>query len=410
MPSEDLLAKYADVAVRVGIGLEKGDRLLIRSSVEALDLTRIIVEQAYTAGAANVDVLWADDASSRARFSHGSAEAAEAISSGSSFLLKAYELGDQIMSVTASDPAAMAGQDLAKIGQFQRINGEHLDPVFKAMGAMEVNWSIIAAASPAWAAKVFPDAPEDEAVESLWNAIFRACRVDTDDPVGSWREHLAKLGSRANYLSAREYTGLRYEGPGTDLTMGLPDGALWEGGSATSPGGRVFAPNLPTEEVFTIPHRLKVNGTVRATKPLSLFGNLVDGFSFEVSDGVVVGAAADQGQDVLDELLATDPGSVRMGEAAMVPQSSAVAREGLVWSQTLYDENDACHIAIGRAYPTCVQGGVDMSPEEQEQAGINHSSVHVDFVVGSDQLNVFGLTGNGREEAIIANGEWAFEV
>jgi aminopeptidase len=410
MPSEDLLAKYADVAVRVGIGLEEGDRLLIRSSVEALDLTRLIVEQAYAAGAVNVDVLWADDASSRARFSHGSADAAEAISSASNFLLKAYELGDQIMSVSASDPAAMAGQDVAKIGQYQRINGEFLDPVFKAMGAMQVKWSIIAAASPAWAAKVFPDAPEDDAVESLWDAIFRACRIDADDPVESWREHLANLRSRANYLSGREYTGLRYEGPGTDLTMGLPEGALWEGGSVTSPSGRTFAPNIPTEEVFTIPHRLKVDGIVRATKPLSLFGNLVVELSFEVSDGVVVGATAAQGQDVLDELLATDPGSVRMGEAAMVPQSSAVAREGLVWSQTLYDENDACHIAIGRAYPTCVQGGVDMSREEQEQAGINHSSVHVDFVVGSDQLNVFGLTEDGREEAIIANGEWAFDA
>jgi aminopeptidase len=410
VPSENLLAKYADVAVKVGIGLEKGDRLLIRSSVDAVDLTRLIVEQAYSAGAENVDVLWTDDATSRARFSHGSAEAAETISSGSNFLLKAYELGDQVLSVMAADPDAMAGQDLAKIGQFQRINGEFLDPVFEAMGSMSVNWSIIAAASPAWAVKVFPDAPSDEAVESLWGAIFRACRIDTDDPVAAWREHVADLGSRATYLSNRLYTGLRYEGPGTDLTMGLPEGVLWEGGAVTSPGGRVFAPNIPTEEVFTIPHRSKVDGTVRATKPLSLFGNLVDDFSFELSEGVVVAAAAGTGQDVLDELLSTDPGSVRLGEAAMVPQSSAVAREGLVWNNTLYDENDACHIAIGRAYPTCVQGGTDMSSEEQEQAGINHSSVHVDFVVGSDQLTVFGLTPDGGEEAIIADGEWAFDV
>jgi aminopeptidase len=410
MPSQDLLAKYADVAVRIGIGLETGDRLLIRSSVEALDLTRLIVEQAYAAGAVNVDVLWADDATSRARFSHGSAEAAEAVSSGSNFLLRAFELGDQIMSVSAADPDAMAGQDLARIGQFQRINGDFLDPVFTAMGAMKVNWSIIAASSPAWALKVFPDATEDEAVELLWDAIFRACRIVEGDPVAAWREHLADLGSRATYLSSRRYTGLRYEGPGTDLTMGLPEGALWDGGAVSTPTGRVFAPNLPTEEVFTIPHRMKVDGTVRATKPLSLFGNLVDDFSFELSGGVVVDAAAGQGQDVLDQLLSTDPGSVRIGEAAMVPQSSAVAKEALVWNQTLYDENDACHIAIGRAYPSCVEGGIDMSPDEQEQAGINHSSVHVDFVVGSDQLNVFGLTADGREEPIIAGGEWAFSA
>lgn len=410
MPSQELLAKYAEVAVRVGIGLSEGDRLLVRSSVEAIDLTRLIVDVAYEAGAVNVDVLWADDAITRSRFTKGGESASEVVSGRARFNLAAYEAGDHFLTVVAEDPDALAGVDVKRVGTFQRVTAEYLEPLSSAMGKLERPWSIIAAPTPAWASKVFPDDSPDEAMEKLWGSIFRACRVDGPDPIAAWETHIAALDARSSHLTSREYRSLRYRAPGTDLTLGLPERVRWEGGEAVSPGGTRFIPNIPTEEVFASPHRLVGEGRVTATKPLSLYGNLVEGFTFEVENGSIVRATADRGQDVLDELLATDEGSVRFGETAMVPMSSAVAAEGLVWNNTLYDENDGCHIAIGRAYPTCVEGGTTMTRDEQIEAGLNHSTTHVDFVVGSKELIVTGVTRDGVEEAIIESGEWAFEV
>jgi aminopeptidase len=404
MPPTDLLAKYADVAIRVGIGLEPGDRLLVHSSTAAVEFTRTIVEQAYEAGALNVDVIWNDDAVSRARFDKGGESSAGVVTSVNLGRVAAFEAGDKMLYVLANDPNAMAGIDPKLMAQFQHVNMQALEPVYQAQGTLTRAWSIVAAPNPAWAQRVFPDADTDEAIELLWGAIFRACRADQDDPVAAWRAHAADLADRSQYLTGRSYVGLRYEAPGTDLRLGLPEGATWMGGNA----GTSFVPNLPTEEVFAAPHRMVGEGIVSATKPLSLFGSIVDELSFEVNEGKIVKATAAVGQDLLDQLLATDEGSMRFGETAMVPMSSAVAREGLVWSNTLYDENDGCHIAIGRAYPVSVKGGVEMSPDELLAAGLNRSTTHVDFVVGSPELNVFGVRGDNSEEPIIGNGEWAF--
>lgn len=406
MPSSDLLAKYADVAIRIGIGLAPGDRLLINSSVDAVELTRILVEQAYEAGAVSVDVLWNDDAVSRARYERGPSAASEVVSSTSLARLSAFEAGDKMLYVYANNPDALAGVDPASIAAFQKVNTAALEPLYRAQGTLERAWSVVAAPNPAWARIVFPEEAPDAAVELLWSAIFRACRADQPDPVGAWQAHIADLNARSSYLTGRSYSGLRYEAPGTDLRLGLPDGARWVGGSDNGP----FVPNIPTEEVFAAPHRLVGEGHVTATKPLSLFGNLIEDFSFEVSEGQIVKGTAGSGQDVLDQLLATDEGSVRFGETAMVPMSSAVAAEGLIWNNTLYDENDGCHIAVGRAYAISVDGGTAMSPDELEAAGLNQSTTHVDFVVGSPQLNVYGVLPTGAEEPIITNGEWGFEV
>jgi aminopeptidase len=404
MPSSELLAKYADVAIRIGVGLEPGDRLLVHSSVDALEFTRTVVEQAYAAGALNVDVIWSDDGVSRARFEKGGEDSANVVTSINLGRMAAFEAGDKMLYIFANDPNAMAGLDPKAMAQFQRTNMEALEPLSQAQGTLSRAWSVVAAPNPYWAQRVFPDASVDEAIELLWGAIFRACRADQDDPVAAWRTHAADLYDRGKYLTSRGYVGLRYEGPGTDLRLGLPDGAVWMGGNA----GSSFVPNLPTEEVFAAPHRMVGEGVVAATKPLSLFGSIVDDFSFEVSEGKIVKATAGVGQDVLDQLLATDDGSVRFGETAMVPMSSAVAKEGLVWSNTLYDENDGCHIAIGRAYPISLAEGVEMSPDELTSAGLNQSSTHVDFVVGSSELNVHGLRDDGSEEPIITGGEWGF--
>ena len=406
MPSSELLAKYADVAIRVGIGLGPGDRLLISSPLAAAEFTRILVEQAYEAGAVNVDVFWSDEAVSRARYERGSAGASKVVSSAAHAQLAAYEAGDLFLYVSANDPNALAGIDAALVAAFQKANGTALEELNRARGTLQRAWSVVAAPSEAWAKTVFPDDSTQDAVEHLWSAIFRACRADQDDPVAAWQAHVGDLTARSRYLTGRGYTGLRYEGPGTDLTLGLPNKTLWVGGNA----GGTFVPNIPTEEVFAAPHRMVGEGVVSATKPLSLFGNLIEGFSFEVSGGKIVMATAEKGQETLDRLLETDEGSVRFGETAMVPMSSAVAAEGLVWNNTLYDENDGCHIAIGRAYPICVEGGATMSPKKLEAAGLNLSTTHVDFVVGSPELNVFGVLPGGEEEPIIAGGEWGFSA
>lgn len=404
MPSAEVLSKYADVAIHVGLGLKPADRLLINSSIDALEFTRILVDRAYGAGAVNVDVLWNDDGVSRARFEHGSEEAGEVVTSASLARLAALEAGDLMLYVSANDPDAMAGIDAGHVARFQQINAEALEPLYRAQGTLSRPWCIVAAPSAAWARTVFPDASEHDAVEQLWGAIIRACRADREDPVAEWRTHVADLNARSAYLTERGYIGLRYEAPGTDLQLGLPDGARWMGGSA----GGTFVPNLPTEEVFAAPHRLHGEGVVTATKPLSLYGNLIDGFSFEVSAGRIVKATAERGQEVLDRLLATDDGSVRFGETAMVPVSSAVAAENLIWNNTLYDENDGCHIAIGRSYPISLEDGTSMSSDQLEAAGLNQSSNHVDFVVGSSELNVYGRLPDGSEEPIISAGEWGF--
>lgn len=405
MPERSQLARYADVAIRVGVGLAAGDRLLIVSSVDAKDFTRILVEQAYAAGAVNVDVMWTDDAVSRARFEHGSAHAAEVVSTMTRARLAAYEAGDLMLYVGGNDPNALAGLDPQRISGFQRTNAQALEPLMRAQGTLERAWSIVAAPSEAWAASVYPGEEPDTAIELLWSAIFRACRIDREDPVAAWRSHATDLDARSKHLTARGYVGLRYEAPGTDLRLGLPDGARWVGGRA----GGSFVPNIPTEEVFAAPHRMQGDGVVTATKPLSLFGNLIEGFSFEVADGRIVKATAERGQDVLDRLLDTDEGSVRFGETAMVPMSSAVAAEELIWNNTLYDENDGCHIAVGRAYPISIEGGTDMSADELEAAGLNQSTTHVDFVVGSSELDVHGVLDDGTEEPIITGGEWGFQ-
>ncbi len=410
MPSEEMLKKYADVALQVGLGLEEGDRVLVASPIQLPEFTRLLVETAYERGAESVDVLWADDQVGRARFSHGSEKAANAVSGMSQFRMRAYEEGASFLRVYAEDPSALAGVDMNRVQGFQRVNGGFLKPHFDAMGALEIPWSIVGAPVPAWSRTVMGDEDDDAAAEKMWDAIFRACRIDQADPVDAWRNHLSDLGKRKSYLTERRYTALRYEGPDTDLTLGMTDRVQWEGGGVKTPAGRPFTPNIPTEEVFTSPHRMKAEGRIKSSKPLSYFGDLIEGFSFQVSEGKVVEATAEKGQDVLERILGTDEGAVRFGEAAMVPQSGAVAAEGLVWNNTLYDENDACHIALGQSYPMCFDGAADMSGEERTQAGLNQSSVHVDFVVGSPDLSVYGVLEDGSEEPIISNGEWGFSV
>jgi aminopeptidase len=271
----------------------------------------------------------------------------------------------------------------------------------------EINWSIIASATPAWAKIVFPGEPEEVAVEKLWNAIFAASRIDSPDPVAAWKEHSASLQRRAAWLNAKRYHSLHYRGPGTDLTVGLSDGHLWLGGGTTAGNGIPCLPNIPTEEVFTTPHKDRVDGLVTSTKPLSYQGTLIEEIAVRFAGGKVVEARARTGQQVLERMLDSDEGARRLGEVALVPHSSPISASGLLFSNTLFDENAACHIAMGQAYSSCVEGGDAMTPEELAARGANSSLIHVDWMIGSGQIDIDGIAATGDREPLMRRGEWA---
>lgn len=401
------LANYADVLVQVGLRCGPGDRIVIRAGIDAAPLVRLVAERAYSAGAHNVDVMWADDAVRLARFAKGTPEAAGELPYDAVLYQRIAARGDSVLAIDTSDPELMAAIDPVVLSEYQQVFSEATADYRKRAAAMELIWCSAAAPSPAWAHRVFPDVETDTAVERLWEAVFATCRADQPDPIAAWDVHLAALAARCSYLDERGFDRLRYRGPGTDFIVGLPKGHRWVAGDG---GLRNTVPNLPTEEVFTSPDRMRAEGVVRTTKPLSYLGTIIDGFSFRFEEGKVVAGKAERGQEALDQLLQTDAGAQRLGEAALVPQSSAVAAQSLVWSNTLYDENDASHLALGRAYPICIEGGVGLSPDERLEAGLNHSNIHVDFVVGSTDLDVFGVLTDDTEHPLMSNGEWAFEV
>lgn len=410
MPVDDAMWKYADLALEIGLAFGEGDRLILEAPIDAREFARVLVDRAYQRGAENVDVLWDDPAVYRSRFVSGTQSAIGAVSEFSRMLAAATETADCWLRFASTDPGRTDGAGAADIARHEAANRTVVKPFRDRALTLGIRWSAIGVPTPAWAEAVYPDLSPAEALSQLWQAVFRVCGVDKPDPVASWREHDRRLVARAAMLNEWHFDSLRYSGPGTDLHVRLPERHLWEGGAAETTDGTRFEPNLPTEEVFTAPHREGVEGTVAATKPLFLQGQLVEGLSFEVRDGAIVSFEASIGADIVEETLATDEGSVRFGEVALVPQSSRVARERLIWKHMLFDENDACHIAFGLGYPTSLRGGVDMSPDERTVAGLNSSSVHVDFVVGSDQLDVFGVHADGTEQPLLQGGEWAFEI
>jgi aminopeptidase len=270
----------------------------------------------------------------------------------------------------------------------------------------QINWTIVACATPAWAAAVFPDLPKDEALARLWDAIFASSRVDQPDPVAAWKKHDANLHARAGWLTEKQYSALHFRGPGTDLRVGLSDGHLWLGGGSTAQNGLYGIPNMPTEEVFTTPHKDRVEGRVKSTKPLSYQGTLIEEISVRFEAGRIVEAHAARGEQVLQRMIETDEGARRLGEVSLVPHSSPIASSGLLFMNTLFDENAACHIALGQAYSSCLKDGDSLTPEQLSARGANSSLIHVDWMIGSDRIDVDGVSAAGVSEPVLRAGEW----
>jgi len=415
MDLERKLQVYAELAVRVALNVQPGQRVMIigplangGASLESAPLARQIAAAAYRAGSPLVETIYGDEAQQSLRFKHAPRESFGSFSSWLPAALSEHvRAGHAVLSISANDPDLLQGESPDLVGTLLQSTAREMRPFREQVSRNDTNWAVVAAASAGWAAKIFPGIPTSAAVSKLWDAIVRMCRLDTADPLAAWETHLGNLAARSEHLNDRRYSALKYTGPGTDLTLGLPEGHIWVSGRSVSRGGILFTANLPTEEVFTIAHKDRVDGTVRASKPLSYGSTLIDGFSVTFEHGRIVKMTAEKNADTLQRLLDTDDGARRLGEVALVPNSSPISQSGLLYYNTLFDENAASHVALGNAYKFTLKRGNDMSDAEFEQAGGNRSAVHVDFMIGSGELDVDGVLPGGSTEPLMRKGEWA---
>jgi len=403
----ELLDRLGELAVRTGLNIAEGQELLITAPLTAIPLVRRITEHAYKAGASLVTTFYADDATTLMRYQYAP-DAAFDTAPGwmAEGVANAFRKGAARMAITGSDPTLLAGQDPDKIARANRANSAVNRPAMELITQFAINWNIVACATPAWAQQVFPDLPPKQAVPQLWDAIFQASRVTVADPVAEWERHNATLHAKAKMLNDSQFASLHFTGPGTDLTVGLADGHDWAGGSEKAGNGILCNPNIPTEEVFTTPHRARVDGYVRSSKPLFHQGTLIDEIEVRFEAGRITNARASQGEAVLNRILDTDEGSRRLGEVALVPHSSPISQTGILFRNTLFDENAASHIALGQAYTKCLRDTEGASPEQLLARGANDSLIHIDWMIGSQHIDVDGLATNGAKTPLMRQGEW----
>jgi aminopeptidase len=406
---EDKLDRLAEVAVRIGLGLREGQELVLTAPIDALPLVRRITDHAYRAGALLVTTLYADDPCVLSRYQHAPDASFDYapvwLQDG---IATAFRAGSARMGIAGANPALLSGQDPAKVARANVAASKAAKPAMELITRHEINWTIVAAATPEWAKLVFPGEPVDAAMAKLWEAIFLASRITGDDPVADWLAHGARLKERVDLLNAKRYAALHFKSAdgSTDLRVGLADQHLWAGGGTTAGNGIYCQPNIPTEECFTTPHKDRVDGVVRASKPLSHQGTLIENIRCRFEGGKIVEATATAGEDVLNKLISTDDGARRLGEVALVPASSPIAASGILYWSTLFDENAASHIALGQAYSTCLIGGEKMDDEALAALGANESLIHVDWMIGSAKMDVDGVPADGAAEPLMRGGEW----
>lgn len=413
------LTRYADLIVRVGLNLQKGQNLAIGGKnlsrgapLSTAPLVRKVAESAYKVGAHLVSPLWDDDQINLIRFKYADPASLDAYAHWRTDAIYEHaSKGDAIFTVHAENPDVYKSVDPDLVIKAQRVMEQHLSPSSRLLMKNAYNWCLVSVPTPAWAQKIFPKLSQQKAMDKLWDVIFTLCRVDQPNPVKAWEKHLDNLAARSDYMNNKRYSALRYTGPGTDLTIGLPDNHEWNSAQGSVLGKDFkFVPNLPTEEIFSMPHKERADGTVRATLPLSHAGVLIDDFSLTLKNGRVVDFKAKRGKEFLKRILETDEGARRLGEVALVPHSSPISQSGLLFYNTLFDENAASHIALGRAYQECLVDGERMDEEAFYAAGGNNSLVHIDFMIGSNKLDIDGLTAAGQPEPVMRKGEWAFKV
>lgn len=403
----DNLRLFAQLTVKEGVGLAPGQELIVTAEIDQAPFVRLIAEEAYKAGAKNVEVLWKDSDISRTRFKTGSDEAiAYAPSWLYDGIAQAHKGNAARLGIISTDPALLSDIPPDRVATSSTAQSKAGREISELISGFDINWCLVGASSPAWAQRVFPGLPAAEATEKLWEKIFLASRVLEGDPVAAWVSHSETLEAKVEWLNGLRLDAVRFTGPGTDLTVGLVENHLWAGGRGRSKNGILCSPNIPTEEVFTMPHRARVDGVVSSTMPLSLRGQVLDKIRIEFKDGVAVNAGAEKGDEVLQKLLSTDEGAKRLGEVALVPQSSKVAQTGTLFFNSLFDENASCHIALGESYSENLPGLEGLEDEEKNAKGANTSLIHVDWMIGSGSVDVDGIEPDGSVVPLMKSGEW----
>ena len=403
------LAKYAKLLVSTGINVQPGHTVQLTIGVEQAELARLIVKEAYAHGAKEVLVNWLDDVIARERLVNVDVELLEQVHpqriTEMNYLL---ERKASRLVVLSEDPGAYDGVDPEKLSRNARALSQALQPMRQATQANKVSWTLGAASGLEWAKKVFPNAASDEeAVDLLWDQIFKTCRIYEEDPIKAWEEHEARLVAKAKVLNDEQFVKLHYTAPGTDLVLGMPKNHLWEAAGSVNAQGEHFIANMPTEEVFTAPDYRVADGYVTSTKPLSYNGNIIEGIKVTFKDGEIVDVTAEKGDEVMKKLVFDNAGARGLGEVALVPDKSPISQSGVTFFNTLFDENASNHLAIGQAYAFSIEGGTEMSQEELKEAGLNRSDVHVDFMIGSNKMNIDGIREDGTRVSIFRDGEWA---
>ncbi len=404
--------KYAKLLINVGIHVQPGQTLVLNCPVDQAAFARLLVREAYSAGAREVVMRWNDQAISRETYLHAADEIFDQVRPWQADMLNTLAReGAAFLSIDSSDPDGMNGIDHSRQVRQSRVFGPAVREYREMQMSDKVQWCIAAMPQPEWAKKMFPGVPGDEAMEKLTDAIFAAMRVSADnDPVEAWRLHNGELNARKKKLTEYDFRSLRYSNSlGTDLVIELPQGHYWDGGNSTSAGGVQFNANMPTEEIFTAPRRDGVNGRVVSTKPFDVGGVIIPRFAFTFKDGRIVGVEAEdpRHRELLEAEIALDEGASYLGEVALVPYDSPISNMDVLFYDTLFDENASCHLAFGASYPT-VRGGADMTEAERLAAGLNQSITHEDFMVGSRDLSIVGTTRDGREIPVFVNGNFAF--
>ena len=409
MGYEKQLQKYAELLVKVGLNVQEKEPVYIQASIDASEFVHLVVEEAYKIGAEDVKVSYKDDRIAQLKYQYEPESFFENV--------KQYDIDEKMdyldrkaafLSIVSSSPDSLKDADPNKIRKAMAANGKAFKDYMVAVQSDRMSWCVASYPSVGWAKMMFPELSDDEAVNKLLETILKTVRVDQEDPVKAWEEHDHLLHEKADYLNNKKYKALHYKSEGTDLTIELPNGQYWSGASSVNSKGNSFVANMPTEEVFTAPHKNGVNGTVSNTLPLSYSGNIIDDFTLTFKDGEVIDYKAGVGEEILKSILETDEGSKRLGEVALVPVDSPISNMNTLFYNTLFDENASCHIALGSAYAFCIEGGKDMSAEQLAENGLNDSTTHVDFMIGSKDLSIDGILENGEKEPVFRDGNWAF--
>ena len=405
--NENKIDKLANLAVKRGVGLQKGQNLLITAPIESLPLVRKIAEHAYKEGASIVTPLFTDSDITLSRFKYAPDESFD---SATDWLFngmgEAFDNNTARMAIAGDDPMLLSQMDPDKVSRANKAMAKAYKPARERITEFKINWNIVSWPGSAWASRVFPELPLDEAIVKLADAIFDASRASVDDPIQAWDDHNEKLRIKTNWLNEKNFAALQYNGPNTNLRVGLADEHEWMGGASKAQNGIICNPNIPSEEVFTTHHAHKVDGTVSSTKPLSYQGTLIDNIKVTFKDGKIIEAHASKGEEVLQKVLKSDEGASRIGEVALVPHSSPISQSGIIFYNTLFDENAASHIALGQCYSKCFKGDLDLSKEEITKRGGNSSMIHIDWMIGSNEIDVDGIDHYGNIIPVFRKGEW----